>query len=364
MNNERQNVDVLRLEPHLSLRPAPELSFVVPCYNEEAVLLDTAAKLGALLGTLIAGKLARPGSRIVFVDDGSKDATWPIIARLCNQDPMFGGIKLSRNRGHQNALLAGLLAVPGDAVISIDADLQDDLGVIPEMLRGYMEDIDIVFGVRDNRDSDTFLKRTTAEAYYGLMKRLGAETLSNHADFRLMSRPALEALREFREVNLYLRGIVPLLGFPTRIVKYRRGERLAGATKYPLGRLLALAGEGITSFSTRPLRLILITGTLISIFSFAVGMLALGARLMGNASVPGWTSTVVPMFFIGGIQILSIGVIGEYLGKIYMETKARPRFIVEQFLGLSQINAAADQGRFADTIEDEWIAAQRQPERK
>jgi glycosyltransferase involved in cell wall biosynthesis len=305
------------------------LSIVVPCYNEEAVLPATISQLTKLLENLVGNKLADAGSHVIFVDDGSHDRTWQIIQEASANSQVVHGIKLSRNRGHQNAVLAGLLDAKGDAVISVDADLQDDLNAIKKMVLAHHEGSDIVFGVRKSRDTDTFFKRLTAEGYYSLLERFGVEVVFNHADYRLMSRRAIEALREFNEVNLFLRGIIPQLGFPSSIVYYDRAERFAGESKYPLKKMLALAWQGITSFSTVPLRLITALGFLISLASFGITLWALFIRLFSDQAVPGWTSTVVPIYLLGGIQLLCIGIIGEYLAKIYMETKRRPHFFIE-----------------------------------
>lgn len=306
-----------------------KLNIVVPCYNEEAVLPVTIAHLKTLLGTLVEKNLVDPASHVIFVDDGSRDRTWQLIQEASAESPFIRGIKLSRNRGHQNAVLAGLLDAKGDAVISIDADLQDDIGAIEKMILSHRQGSDIVFGVRKSRDTDTFFKRLTAEGYYRLLKRFGVEVVFNHADYRLMSRRTIEALRDFSEVNLFLRGIIPQLGFPTSIVYYDRAERFAGESKYPLGKMLALAWQGVTSFSTVPLRMITVLGLLISLGSFGITLWALAIRLFTDIAVPGWTSTVVPIYLLGGVQLLCIGIIGEYLAKIYLETKRRPHFFIE-----------------------------------
>jgi polyisoprenyl-phosphate glycosyltransferase len=310
------------------------LTVVVPCYNEEAVLPETAVRLDALLAGFVAAGLVASDSRVLFVDDGSRDRTWTLIEELAGRSTRFAGLKLSRNRGHQNALLAGLLTARGGILISVDADLQDDLGAIADMLAAHRAGADIVFGVRRGRDVDTAFKRLTAEGYYRLLDTLGVEVVFNHADYRLMSRRAIEALRDFGEVNLFLRGVIPQLGFTTAIVSYDRQERFAGESKYPLRKMLALAAEGVTSFSTRPLRWITFSGLLVSALSFLVGLWALGTWLFGAETAPGWTSTVVPMVFIAGLQLLSLGIIGEYVGKIYLETKGRPRFIIEKTVNL------------------------------
>lgn len=305
------------------------LNLVVPCYNEEAVLPETISQLTKLLEHLVETHMVDADSHVIFIDDGSRDRTWQIIQDASAKYPAVQGIKLSRNRGHQNALLAGLLDAKGDVVISVDADLQDDLGAIEKMILAHRQGSDIVFGVRKSRDADTFFKRFTAEGYYRLLERFGVEVVFNHADYRLMSRRAIEALREFNEVNLFLRGIIPQLGFPSSIVYYDRAERYAGESKYPLGKMLALAWQGITSFSTVPLRMITALGFLISFASFGITLWALFIRLFSDQAVPGWTSTVVPIYLLGGIQLLCIGIIGEYLAKTYMETKRRPHFFIE-----------------------------------
>jgi glycosyltransferase involved in cell wall biosynthesis len=306
------------------------LSIVVPCYNEEEVLPETARRLVSLLESLISEKRITPSSQVVFVDDGSTDRTWALIEAYSRDNPLCGGIKLSRNMGHQNALLAGLFTAEGDVLVSVDADLQDDIGVIPEMLTLYNRSIDIVYGVRKNRTSDSIFKRTTAQGFYRLMSILGAESVYNHADFRLMSRRAIEAFKQFREINLFLRGIVPLVGFKSAIVQYDRSERFAGESKYPLRKMLALAMDAVTSFSVVPLRLITATGIVVFLMSALVVVWTLWIRLFTDQAVPGWTSTILPIYFLGGLQILCIGIIGEYLGKLYQETKARPRYIIEK----------------------------------
>jgi glycosyltransferase involved in cell wall biosynthesis len=308
----------------------PELSVVLPCYNEQEVLPETAKRLAAKLEALKAAGKIGPGSRAFFVDDGSQDATWASIKLLADANPLFEGLKLSRNCGHQNALMAGLLTVPGDIILSMDADLQDDLDAIDAMVDAHAEGADIVYGVRDSRDLDSALKRNSARAYYRLLAWFGVKIVFDHADFRLMSRRAVEALREHREVHLFLRALVPLLGFKTATVTYDRAERFAGTSKYPLRRMVRLAIDGITSFSVRPLRIITLTGFAISALSFLLGAWALVAALAFGVTVPGWTSTVVPIYLICGIQMLSLGVIGEYVGKIYMETKQRPRFVLDE----------------------------------
>ena len=307
-----------------------QLCIVVPCYNEEEVLEETCGRLLALLTAVTATGQISPASRVCFVDDGSSDRTWALIESLAGKDHRITGIKLSRNRGHQNALLAGLLTAEGDAIISVDADLQDDIDAIPRMIEQLTRGADIVFGVRSRRDNDSVFKRVTANAFYRLMNWLGAQTIYNHADFRLMSRRAVEALRQYREVNVFLRGIVPLVGFPTAVVEYERSERLAGTSKYPLRKMISFALEGLTSFSVVPLRIITFMGTLVFLITFGLGVWVLYVRLFTDLAVPGWASTMLPMFFLGGVQILCLGVMGEYLGRLYQEMKARPRYIIEK----------------------------------
>jgi glycosyltransferase involved in cell wall biosynthesis len=315
-------------------RSSPTLNIVVPCYNEEEVLPETARRLSAVIDGLIAQNLAREGSGIYFIDDGSKDRTWSIVTELSRTHPgRFHGIKLTRNRGHQNALLAGLQNTPGDVLITIDADLQDDIGSIENMVRLYQDGCELVFGVRSDRRSDGPFLNFCAHATYGLLRRLGADIIPQHADFRLMSRRALDSLGRYSETNLFLRAIVMQLGYKTGTVSYVRTPRLAGVTKYPLSRLAALAIDGITSFSMRPLRLITVTGMVLSLVSFVLAFwaLCLGLGLISpQREVPGWASTMVPLLFIGGLQLICLGIIGEYIGKIYMEVKRRPHYEIEQ----------------------------------
>lgn len=311
----------------------PMLTVVVPCYNEEEVLEETCRQLDALLADLVQSAAVSASSMILFVDDGSQDSTWSIIDALSQSHGRVNGLKLSRNRGHQNALMAGLLSAPGDVVVSIDADLQDDVSAVGRMVEAHAHGAEIVYGVRKSRKKDGLFKRSSAEGYYKLLNRLGVNVVFNHADYRLMSRKAVEALRGYGEANLFLRGIVPELGFTTAIVEYDRAERFAGESKYPLSKMLSLAMDGVTSFTISPLRAITSLGFTISILSFVFGLWALIASIMGSNVVPGWTSIVAPMFFLGGIQLLSIGVLGEYVGKIYLETKQRPRFIIETTSG-------------------------------
>lgn len=309
------------------------LYIVVPCYNEEEVLRETAKRLKEKLDDLIfTGKISG-SSRIMFVNDGSKDKTWEIIEQLNLENEYFTGISLSRNRGHQNALLAGLMTAKekADMVISMDADLQDDINAVDEMIDKYYDGCDVVYGVRSKRKKDTFFKRFTAEAFYRIMNKLGAETVFNHADYRLMSKRALEGLAEFKEVNLFLRGIIPMVGFKSDIVYYERGERFAGESKYPLKKMLNFALQGITSLSTKPIRLITLIGFLIFIVSIGMIIFFIINWALGN-TVSGWPSLICSVWAIGGLIMLSIGVIGEYVGKIYMETKARPRFLIDKNL--------------------------------
>jgi glycosyltransferase involved in cell wall biosynthesis len=308
------------------------LAIVVPCYNEEEVLPETHRRLMALLARLQAADVVSPDSSVYFVDDGSKDGTWPLIESLAKSDARVHGIKLAHNRGHQNALMAGLMSAEGDALVSIDADLQDDLGVIEAMVQAFLDGSEIVYGVRDSRATDTFFKRETAHLYYRLMRRMGVDLIYNHADFRLMSRRSVDALRQYDEVNLFLRGIVPLIGFKTACVKYDRAERFAGESKYPLRKMLAFAINGITSFSVVPLRLITFGGIVVSLLSFLMTLYVLYGRLVMGTVIPGWASSVIPVYLLGGIQLLSIGVLGEYVSKIYMETKRRPRYFIERSL--------------------------------
>ena len=310
-----------------------KLYMVIPCYNEEEVLPETSKRLREKINSLIEkGKIDKE-SRIVFVNDGSKDKTWEIIKTLHEEDSVFSGINLTRNRGHQNALLAGLMTVMdyADMAISMDADLQDDVDAIDEMIDKYLDGIDIVYGVRSSRAKDTFFKKATAEGFYKIMNSMGANTVFNHADYRLMSKRALEGLSQFQEVNLFLRGIVPMIGYPTDVVYYERGERFAGESKYPLGKMLSFAIEGITSLSTKPIRMITFLGFFIFLVSIGILIYSLVRHFMG-ATIVGWTTLMVSVWGIGGLILLSLGVVGEYIGKIYLETKARPRFIVEQFL--------------------------------
>lgn len=309
------------------------LYLVIPCYNEEEVLADTAGKLDKKMKELMAEGLIDVKSRIIFVNDGSMDLTWKIIEDLHNKDTLFGGINLTRNRGHQNALLAGLMTVKDDAdiVISLDADLQDDINVFDEMLRKNNEGYDVIYGVRNDRKKDSFFKRHTAQMFYKLTNKLGGDLIYNHADFRLMSRRALEGLAQFEEVNLFLRGIVPLIGYPSTIVEYERKERLAGKSKYPLRKMMSFAIEGITSLSIKPMRFVTGMGIFIFLVSIAMMIYAFVSYFTGRV-VAGWTSILISVWAIGGMVLLGLGIVGSYIGKIYLETKKRPRYIVEKYI--------------------------------
>ncbi|MDB5419890.1 MAG: glycosyltransferase [Phenylobacterium sp.] len=306
------------------------LNLVVPCFNEEAVLPETIARLLALLDDLTARGLVRADSAMTLVDDGSHDDTWDIIEAAKVRDARVCGIRLSANRGHQHALLAGLLNAPGDLLVSLDADLQDDLGAIPRMIEAHQRGAEIVYGVRARREHDSLFKRYSAWSYYWLLRKLGVDVVADHADFRLMGRQAVEALGGFTEVNLFLRGIVPLLGFRSEVVTYERRPRLAGETKYPLSKMIALAANGVFSFSTVPLQWITVLGFVVALGSVGAGFWALAVRLFTARALPGWASTVIPMYFLGSVQLLAIGIIGGYVSRVYAETKRRPRFIIEK----------------------------------
>lgn len=311
----------------------PILYIVVPCYNEEEVLYETTKRLKVKLKEIIKSKKVSNQSRVMYVNDGSKDKTWDIIKEINDKEELFTGISLSRNRGHQNALLGGLLTAKNyaDVVISMDADLQDDIDAIEKMIDKYHEGNDIVYGVRCTRKKDSFFKRFTAETFYKLMKYLGVDCIYNHADYRLTSKKVLEEFSNFKEVNLFLRGMFPLVGFKSDIVYYERNERYAGNSKYPLKKMLNFAWDGITSFSVKPLRLICILGFIILFVSIVIMIYSVIRKLTGN-TVPGWTFLSISIWFIGGIQMISIGIIGEYIGKIYQETKRRPRYIISENL--------------------------------
>lgn len=309
----------------------PILYIVIPCYNEQEVLPVTSGMFLAKLRQLEGEGMISDKSRVLFVNDGSKDKTWEVIQDLCGQDEHFQGVCLSRNRGHQNALLAGLMTARhhADVTISIDCDGQDDINAMDDMLREYAAGCDVVYGVRSKRDTDTWFKRTTAQGFYKVMKALGADTVYNHADYRLMSRRALDGLAQFGEVNLFLRGLVPLVGYRSSSVYYARAERLAGESHYPLKKMLAFAFDGITSLSIKPIRIITALGFFISIAS-VIGILWVLITHLVGFTVSGWSSMLCAIFFMGGVQLLCLGVIGEYVGKIYNETKRRPRFIIRE----------------------------------
>lgn len=307
-----------------------KLAIVVPCYNEQEVLPETIRRLLGSLDRMVERQKVSPESCVYLVDDGSHDDTWKLIEAFADKHSRVVGIKLSRNVGHQNALLAGLLSADGDALVSIDADLQDDPNIIEKMLDEFRCGKEVVYGARKRRDTDGTFKRVSARGFYKILRRMGVDLVEDHADFRLLGRRAIGALKDFREVNLFLRGVVPLLGYESAVVYYDRAERFAGASKYPLRRMLALAIDGVTSFSVVPLRIITVVGLMVFLLSTAMAFWVLIAALFFENLVPGWASTVLPIYFIGGVQILCIGVLGEYAGKIYSEVKQRPRFIIEK----------------------------------
>lgn len=309
------------------------LYVVVPCYNEQEILEETAAQLGEKLSKLIKARVISADSKAVFVDDGSKDATWKLISQLHKVDGRFIGLKLSRNRGHQNALIAGLFFAKerADIVVSMDADLQDDINTIDKFIAQYNQGFDIVYGVRSSRHKDTYFKRKSAQSFYSIMRKMGVELVYDHADFRLMSKRALNELANYSEVNLFLRGIIPLIGFPSTTVAYVREERKAGESKYPLSKMIAFALDGITSFSIKPIRFVFFLGITFFIASLVILLFILLQKLIGY-TVDGWAFIACSLWFIGGVQMMSIGLIGEYIGKIYSETKARPRYAIEQVL--------------------------------
>ena len=310
------------------------LYIVVPCYKEQEVLPETSRRLREKLAQLMQEGKISDKSRVMFVNDGSSDNTWPIIRELHEKEPeFFSGVNLSRNRGHQNALLAGLMTAVNyaDMIISMDADLQDDINAVDAMVDAYHEGYEVVYGVRSKRETDTFFKRFTAEGFYKVMKALGVDIVFNHADYRLMSRRAVEGLGEFSEVNLFLRGIVPQIGYRWTTVTYERAERFAGESKYPLKKMIAFATDGITSFSVKPIRLVFFAGVIVFAVSLIMLLYALIAKLAGHTTA-GWTSLMGSIWLIGGVQLLSLGIVGEYIGKIYNETKRRPRFIIESVL--------------------------------
>lgn len=309
------------------------LYVVIPCYNEEEVLNETTKRLKEKLTKLIEKKVITKDSKVMYVNDGSKDKTWDLIKEINSKEKLFTGITLSRNRGHQNALVAGLLTAKeyADVVISMDADLQDDINAIDEMLEKYNNGCEIVYGVRSSRKKDTFFKKVTAEGFYKFMKLMGVDIVFNHADYRLTSKKVLDQFENYKEVNLFLRGIFPLIGYKTDVVYYERAERFAGESKYPLKKMLNFAWDGITSFSVKPLRFICSLGFIILLVSFIIMCYSIIQKVMGN-TVDGWTFIVISIWFIGGLQMLSIGIVGEYIGKMYNETKARPRYIVSENL--------------------------------
>ena len=309
------------------------LYIVVPCYNEEEVLHETTKRLKEKLDKLIKNKKIKKDSKVLYVNDGSKDNTWAIIEEINKNDKMFTGISLSRNRGHQNALVAGLLTAKehADIIISMDADLQDDINAIDEMIEKNNNGCDIVYGVRNKREKDSWFKRTTAEGFYKFMKIMGVDVVFNHADYRLTSKRVLDNFADYHEVNLFLRGIFPLIGFKSDIVYYERNERFAGVSKYPIKKMLNFAWDGITSFSVKPIRMVLNIGIIMFAISILMLIYALTVKILGN-TVSGWTFIICSIWMIAGVQMLSLGIIGEYIGKIYSETKARPRFIIEKDL--------------------------------
>ncbi len=315
------------------MKTVPTLYLVIPCYNEEEVLNETTRQLKEKMETLIKNKKISSKSKVMYVNDGSKDKTWELIKDINKKEKLFTGISLSRNRGHQNALLGGLMTAKNyaDIIISMDADLQDDINAIDEMIDKYNAGNDIVYGVRSARKTDTWFKRTTAEGFYKFMNMLGVDVVYNHADYRLTSKRVLEELSNFREVNLFLRGMFPLVGFKSDKVYYERKERFAGESKYPLKKMLNFAWDGITSFSVKPLRMICNVGFLVLFISICIMLYALIQKIIGN-TVSGWTFLTISIWFIGGLQMISIGIIGEYIGKVYSETKQRPRYIISENL--------------------------------
>ena len=309
-----------------------KLFVVLPCYNEEEVLGETSKRLLELYGKMISEGTVSPESKIVFVDDGSRDRTWEIISGLCEQNNIYRGVKLAHNAGHQNALLGGLMTVKDecDCAVSIDADLQDDINVIPEMVKKFDNGCDVVYGVRSERKTDSFFKRTTAQGFYKFMAMMGVDVVYNHADYRLMSRRALNDLESFKEVNLFLRGLVPLIGYKSDSVYYERAERFAGESKYPLKKMLSFAFDGITSFSVKPIKVLWSMGLIVCVAAVIAAIYTLVSKFFGYTS-DGWASLMCSIWFLGGVQPVSIGIIGEYIGKIYKESKARPRYIIEEY---------------------------------
>lgn len=315
------------------MEKAPVLYIIVPCYNEEEVLPETAKRLTAFTDALAAESQIDAGSRILFVDDGSRDRTWSLIEALAEKNARVEGLKLAHNAGHQNALWAGMMSVRGkaDAIVTIDADLQDDISAIRGFLEKYREGCEVVYGVRSKRETDTAFKRVTAQGFYRLMQKMGVDMVYNHADYRLLGRRALDALSEFGEENMFLRGMVPLVGFKSAEVTYERGERFAGESKYPLKKMIAFAIEGITSFSIKPVRWVALIGIVFALLGAVMALYALISLSCGQV-VPGWTSIMVSIWIIGGVQLIALGLIGEYVGKVYKEVKHRPKFIVETYI--------------------------------
>ena len=327
-------------EKKANFSQCPVLYIVVPCYNEEEVLPESAKQFYRAISDMMEKQLVSRDSKILFVNDGSRDKTWDLIEKYAKSSPVFSGVCLAKNRGHQNALMAGLETARkfADITVTIDADLQDDIGAIYEMVEKYRnEECDVVFGVRSERATDTFFKRTTAQGFYKLMKWMGVDVVYNHADYRLMSKRALDSLMEYKEVNLFLRGIVSDIGYKTDVVYYKRNERFAGESKYPLKKMLAFAFQGISSFSISPIRLITSLGVLVSIGSVIAILYALISLACGSV-MPGWTSLLMSVWLLGGLQLLSIGLIGEYIGKIYLEAKHRPLYFIAKTAGLSEEN--------------------------
>ena len=312
----------------------PVLYIITPCYNEEEALPHSAPKLVALLTQMAETGLIDEASRLTLVDDGSRDKTWKVIEALIERFPQVEGLKLAHNAGHQNALWAGMMTVRGkaDAIVTIDADLQDDVNAIPKFVEKLNEGADVVYGVRKKRDTDTPFKRATAHGFYRFMRTMGADVVDDHADYRLLSRRALDALSDFGEINLFLRGMVPLLGFKTDKVYYDRGERVAGESKYPLKKMLAFAVEGITSFSVKPIKLVIVLGSLFALLGLLMAVYAIVQAFLGQTAT-GWASLMVSIWVVGGVQLMALGLIGTYVGKIYTEVKRRPRFIVETYEG-------------------------------
>lgn len=310
---------------------SPVLYIVVPCYCEQETLPGSNAALCELLGQMVKANEVSADSRLVYVDDGSSDATWQLISRFAGESPMVRGVKLSRNFGHQNAIVAGMetMLQEGDIFITIDADLQDDIAAIPQMVAKYKEGYEIVYGVRSSRETDTWFKRTTAQGFYKLMNRLGVESVYNHADFRLMDRRTVTELLRYPERNLFVRGIVPLLGFKSTTVEYERKKRTAGVTKYSLSKMIGFAVDGITSFSSQPVRMVFNLGLIFLVIAFGILVYVLYSKLSGHA-VSGWSSMILSLWFVGGCILMGLGIVGEYIGKIYAEVKARPRYHVDQ----------------------------------